>query len=115
MQELLGDLQTRAEYVIIDTPPVLAVTDSALLAGSVRGVLLVIRANVTRLEAARRALEQLSTVQARVVGVVMNAVKAGSDDTHSYHYYYSSSTERRPRSWGARMRASLLSVLPRRG
>lgn len=115
MQDLLALLQTQAEYVIIDTPPVLAVTDSALLAGSVRGVMLVVRAGVTRLEAARRAVSQLSSVQARIVGTILNGVKADGDGYYYYHYYYGQSGERRQRSWGARMRAFLLSVLPRRG
>lgn len=115
MQDLLLHLQSYAEYVIIDTPPVLAVTDSALLAGSVRGVLLVLRAGVTRLEAARRAIAQLTSVQARMVGTVLNGVKADGDGYYYYHYYYGQNGERRQRSWGARMRSFLLSVLPRRG
>ncbi len=115
MQDLLAHLQTQAEYVIIDTPPVLAVTDSALLAGSVRGVLLVVRAGVTRLEAARRAISQLSSVQARIVGTVLNGVKVDGDGYYYYQSYYGQSGDRRPQSLGARMRAFLFSVLPRRG
>jgi capsular exopolysaccharide synthesis family protein len=115
MQDLLAQLHTHAEYVIIDTPPILAVTDSALLAGSVGGVLLVLRAGVTRLEAARRAIAQLTSVQARMIGTVLNGVKADGDGYYYYHQYYGQSGERRQNSWGSRMRAFLLSVLPRRG
>jgi capsular exopolysaccharide synthesis family protein len=115
MQELLAHLQNEAEYVIIDTPPVLAVTDSALLAGSVRGVLLVLRAGSTRLEAARRAITQLSSVQAKIVGTVLNGVKADGEGYYYYYSYYGQKNDTRKGSLGSRMRAFLLSVLPRRG
>ncbi len=113
MQEVLAQLQTEAEYIIIDTPPVLAVTDSSLLASSVKGVVLVFRANLTRLEGARRAIAQLSSVQARLVGTVLNGVKQEGDNYY-YYYYYGNQQERKARTFGARMRALFLSVLPRR-
>ncbi|MQL53505.1 polysaccharide biosynthesis tyrosine autokinase [Desulfofundulus thermobenzoicus] len=94
--ELLGSEKVRAlwpallerfDYVIVDSPPVLAVTDAALLAAQVNGVLLVIRAAATRVEIAREAKEQLAKAGARIIGVVLNQVKMPARDYHYYYYY----------------------------
>ena len=83
--------------MIIDSPPVLAVADSSLLASSVSGVLLVLRANTTNFEAAQSALGQLQGVQAKVLGVVLNDVRQGRD---GYYYYYGDSySSSPPSSW----------------
>jgi len=84
MQELLAELAQQVEVVLIDSPPVLSVTDAAVLAQGVDGVLLVLEAGHTRREAARQAVERLRQVGANLVGVVLNAVPTHND---SYYYY----------------------------
>jgi capsular exopolysaccharide synthesis family protein len=92
--ELLGSERTKQlwpqlleefDYVIIDSPPVLAVTDSVLLASQVHGVILVICAGMQRVDVAQEAKEQLLMANARILGVVLNKVKI---PTRDYHYYY---------------------------
>ena len=77
MGEVIGLLRARASYVLFDGPPVLAVTDAALLGSQLDGVLLVIRAGHTRREHAARAREALERVHVRIVGAVLdNAPRA---------------------------------------
>lgn len=72
MEEIISALQTRADMVLFDAPPVIAVTDAAVLGTKVDGVLLVIRAGKTRREHAQRAKELLERVNVRLVGAVLN-------------------------------------------
>ena len=72
MTEIIGLLRARASYVFFDSPPVLAVTDAALLGSQLDGVLLVIRAGHTRREHAARAREALERVNVRIVGAVLD-------------------------------------------
>ena len=85
MRELLVDLHTRAEVVVIDSPPVTALSDAAVLAMQTDGVLLVLDAGKTRRELAKRATEALGRVQARVIGVVLNRMPTRGA---GYYYYY---------------------------
>ena len=70
--EILGSLRATAEYVLLDTPPVVPVTDAAVLAPRVDGVLLVLKAGKTKREMAQRAKTLLEKVNARLLGVVLN-------------------------------------------
>lgn len=71
MEDVIGVLVEQADQVIFDTPPVVAVTDAAVLATKVDGVLLVISAGRTRREQARTAVQRLEQVNARLVGTVL--------------------------------------------
>jgi non-specific protein-tyrosine kinase len=71
MADLIAVLRERAEYVLFDAPPVVAVTDAAVLAPRVDGVLLVLKAAKTKREMAQRAKEQLEKVNAHILGVVL--------------------------------------------
>jgi capsular exopolysaccharide synthesis family protein len=72
MEEIIAALKSRADVVLFDAPPAIAVTDAAVLGTKVDGVLLVIRAGKTRREHAQRAKELLERVKVRVVGAVLN-------------------------------------------
>jgi non-specific protein-tyrosine kinase len=84
MERLLEMLKAEAEFVLFDCPPIIAVTDAAVLARRVDGVLLVVSAGKTRREHAARAKSQLEKVNANIIGVVLNNVKA---DRNLYQYY----------------------------
>jgi len=84
MTELLALLRSSAEYVLIDTPPVIAVTDAAVLAPKVDGVLIVINAGKTRRDLAIKARDILMQVNANILGVVLNNAEI---DKSSYAYY----------------------------
>jgi non-specific protein-tyrosine kinase len=76
LADVLAQLCTQADYVLCDAPPVLAVTDAALWASQVDGVLLLVNAGHTRRDHAQRAKAILEQVRARIVGaVLLNAEK----------------------------------------
>jgi capsular exopolysaccharide synthesis family protein len=89
MGQLLASLNEVADVVIYDSPPVLAVTDAAVLANRVDGVVLVIKAKQTRRDAARQAILVLHQAGANLLGGVLNQV---SKKRGGYYYqtYYSS-------------------------
>lgn len=84
MAELIEILRGEAEYVLFDTPPIIAVTDAAVLAPRVDGVLLVINAGKTRRDLAIKARDMLQQVNARILGVVLNNAAV---DKSAYQYY----------------------------
>jgi non-specific protein-tyrosine kinase len=83
MTEIIGLLKARANYVLFDSPPVLAATDAALLGSKLDGVLLVIRAGHTRRDHAARARQTLERVHVRVVGAVLS--NAPRENAGSYY------------------------------
>ena len=78
MEEVIGALAGEADQVFFDSPPVVAVTDAAVLATKVDGVLLVISAGKTRREQARIAVQRLEQINARLVGTVLTNVETGA-------------------------------------
>lgn len=83
MNEIIGLLKARASYVFFDSPPVLAVTDAALLGSKLDGALLVVRAGHTRREHAARAKEALEQVHVRIIGAVLS--NAPRQNTGNYY------------------------------
>lgn len=83
-RQLWARLQESYDYILIDSPPVLALSDAAVLAAQVDGIILVLRAGHTRFEVARQAQEQLIRANARLLGVVLNQAKS---ETIDYYYY----------------------------
>lgn len=79
MSSLLEDLAATHDAVIIDTPPLNAVTDAAIAGSKADGVVIVTRAGVTDRDAYLYALDQLNAVRARVLGTVLNGVDAKLD------------------------------------
>lgn len=78
MGRLLHDLQDYADVIVIDSPPVLPVTDAAVLSTQVEGVIVVVRAGRTQRAQAAEARRRLDSVQAPVIGSVLNGVKRTS-------------------------------------
>lgn len=85
MKHLLDDLSARFDYVLIDAPPLLPVTDAAVVSTLVDGAIVVAGAGVVHRERLARALELLDTVGARTLGVVVNRVP--TKGAESYYYY----------------------------
>jgi capsular exopolysaccharide synthesis family protein len=96
MSDVVDHLSEQFAMVILDTPPVVAVTDAAVLSSKVSGTVLVCRWGVTDRSLAMHAADLLRKVNARVVGVVLNNIdvyhRYGSYG-HYYHYYYASERE----------------------
>ncbi len=87
MRETLDLLREGFDYVLIDSPPVLPVTDGVLLATMVEGVVLVARGQQTPKDVVRKARERLDYARANILGVVLNNVNVNSGDYH-YHNRY---------------------------
>lgn len=71
MNDVIGVLKARANYLLFDSSPVLVATDAALLAAKLDGVILVVRAGSTRRDHAARARQTLERVHVRILGAVM--------------------------------------------
>jgi capsular exopolysaccharide synthesis family protein len=71
MEDLIANLKTRADIVLFDAPPVIAVTDAALLASKLDGVLLVVSAGHTRREHAQQAKALLERIHVHIIGTVL--------------------------------------------
>jgi capsular exopolysaccharide synthesis family protein len=88
---VLVDLKAQYDFVIVDTPPVLAVSDPMAVASRVDGIILVIRMTNRARPAAERAREQLGAIGANVLGVIVNGTGPsgpGSDAGYKYGYAY---------------------------
>ncbi len=88
MRDLLNQLEPNFDHIVIDTPPVLSVTDAALLSALADSTVLVIRAGATSRAALRRAHDVLTHVDARIMGVILNAADFTEPDRYSYGSRY---------------------------
>ena len=84
MEEIIAKLKDQADIVLFDAPPGTVVTDAAVLASKVDGVLLVFSAGRTKRDHAQKAKALMEKVNARLVGVVLNNVRADSN-VQSYY------------------------------
>jgi exopolysaccharide transport family protein len=85
MRDVLNQLRDQYDHIVVDTPPSLSVTDAVVLSPRADAIVLVIRSGQTSKQALRRARDILAQVNAKVVGVLLNAVDLSSPD---YYYYY---------------------------
>lgn len=86
-QKLLRELDGRYDRVVLDSPPIGVVTDAAILAQSVDGTLMVAKASKTTKEAVRRSRRQLLSVNANIIGLVLNDIDL-EHGGYGYSYYY---------------------------
>jgi capsular exopolysaccharide synthesis family protein len=89
-REILRKLRERYDQIIVDTPPIGAVTDAAVIATMVDGVILVVHAGKTRRQIVSRGIEQLRYINAPIIGVILNNLHLGRGRYYPgyYHYYY---------------------------
>jgi len=87
MRELLEDLEQVFDTVIIDAPPLLPVTDAAVLSQHVGGVILVVGSQKLRQQELEKSLSALDMVGSDVLGIVLNRLPAKGPDAYSYSYY----------------------------
>lgn len=89
MSDLLAILRERFDLLIIDTPPLLSVSDSAVLSQSSDGVILVVRHGRTRRDELRAAMETLQSANARLIGTILTRVPAPKPRTPKKRERYS--------------------------
>jgi polysaccharide biosynthesis transport protein len=85
MRDVLEELRGQYDHIVVDTPPTLSVTDAVVLSPRADAIVLVIRSGQTTKHALRRSRDILMQVNAKVSGVLLNAVDLSSPD---YYYYY---------------------------
>src|SRR6202044_595676 len=85
MKEVLDEFRAQYDHIVVDTPPTLSVTDAVVLSPRADAIVLVIRSGQTTKQALRRSRDILMQVNAKVSGVLLNAVDLSSPD---YYYYY---------------------------
>jgi protein-tyrosine kinase len=87
MRQLVDALRSHYDWVLIDTPPVLAMADTAVLCPLVEGVILIVASEASRRPAVQRAIDQIVGIGGKVIGVVLNRVNL---ERNSYYYgqYY---------------------------
>lgn len=84
MEELLNEAKEIYDIIILDTPPVLAVSDAQILSNRVDASVLVVSSGRTEQEAAKKAKDVLNAGKGKLIGVVLNGVKKAENQ----HYYY---------------------------
>lgn len=92
MKDLLIGCRENYDYILIDTPPIGSVSDSAVVAGYCDGVILVIEAGKNNYDFVRRAIEQMEQINCTIMGCVLNKIGRNTDQYYGkyYGYYYDS-------------------------
>ena len=101
MKNFLKELKNSFDYIIIDSPPVIAVTDALILSTMVDGCLMVVSSGEEDRAEAEKAKELLLNVNANILGAVLNKIDLKSKKGYGYYYYYGSDghKERRKNKW----------------
>lgn len=86
MERTIRDLESRFDYVLIDGPPLLPVTDSAILSTIVGGVIVLVGAGVVTKEQLKRGLASLEAVNGNVLGLVLNRLLRQGGEAYTYRY-----------------------------
>lgn len=96
-RNLLSELRERFDYVIIDSAPILAVTDGAILAADADGVLMVVRSGETKRDQLAHAIGILNDVGATLLGAVLTMMPRGGGGSNYYYYYYGGYGDSKPK------------------
>lgn len=93
MVSFLREMEKQYDLVVVDSPPLLPVTDAQILSTKVDGTVLVVAASQTTKDAALKAKDLLNKVDANILGVVVSKIdeRAGYNYTNQYYYYYGES------------------------
>lgn len=96
MSQLLKELEQAFDVVIIDAPPLLPVTDAAVLSQHVGGVVVIVGAQKAREQDLDKALKALDMVNANLLGVVVNRLPSKGPDAYAYSYYRHENDQHQP-------------------
>lgn len=88
MQDFLDEIQKRYDRVILDCPPVSAVSDPLVISAKSDGVVFVTKFNKIRREHARRSVQRIQDAGIQILGVVINDIDFEGKDSYYYSYYY---------------------------
>jgi capsular exopolysaccharide synthesis family protein len=88
MQELLKEAEAEYDYVFLDMPPILVVTDAAVLGSQTDGVILVVGSGDISPDEGRQAKALLEKAHVNILGVILNKVPQKRQGNYYYYYYY---------------------------
>jgi capsular exopolysaccharide synthesis family protein len=88
LRQVLADMRSTFDVIVVDTPPVLVVSDPLIIAAHVDGMVVVTNAGKTRLDALKRAAQTLQRGSIRIIGVVINQQTKKSRDGYYYTDYH---------------------------
>ncbi|HKL09924.1 MAG TPA: CpsD/CapB family tyrosine-protein kinase [Clostridia bacterium] len=99
MKDFLDEAGEMFDYILIDSPPVLAVTDASILSTKIDGTILVIESGKTEIDHAMESKKQLEKVGANIIGAILNKVKVIGKSKYGYYssYYEETNTENKRR------------------
>lgn len=97
MKRLIEEVSEQFDVILIDTPPIVAVTDAAILAQEVDGVILVLASGEVNKDFAQRAKELLDKVGAKILGAVLNKADMKTSEYYYYYYYHGSDDPKKKR------------------
>ncbi|MFG1930079.1 polysaccharide biosynthesis tyrosine autokinase [Mycobacterium sp. NPDC048908] len=86
-QKILGELRSNFDYVIVDSSPLLPVTDAAVLAAATDGALVIARFGKTKREQLAHAVKNLRNVEARILGAILTMTPTRGNASYDYGYY----------------------------
>ncbi|MGK0465524.1 CpsD/CapB family tyrosine-protein kinase, partial [Clostridium sp.] len=97
MKTFINEMEGRYDYVILDTPPIIAFTDALTLVSEKIGVILVISSEESKIDTCKKSKQLLSNINATIIGTVLNKVDKRSFIGYGYEYY-STGKEKRGKS-----------------
>ncbi len=104
MQQFLEQVRQEYDHILLDSPPVAVVTDAAILATKVDGVILVVQSGRVDRKLLQRTRDLLAQVKANVLGVILNGITPDHEEYYS-QYYYSYYADGEPQKGSRRSRA----------
>lgn len=96
-KNFIDEMREKFDYIIIDTPPVIAVTDAQILSTEADGCILVVSSGEAQREAVQKSRELLENVNAKILGVVLNKMDLKSRGSYGYYYYYGEEDKKKRR------------------
>lgn len=94
MKSVVEQMKEDYDYILFDTPPILPVTDAAVMSSYIDGAVLVITSGEIKRDVAKKAKDALVAVNANILGVVMNKVTVEDRKSYQSYYYYQSSDDK---------------------
>ncbi len=88
MELFLNEAKKNFDYIILDTPPVVSVTDAQALSTIADGVILVVASGQAQIPEVHKAIKLLQYVKANIIGIVANKIKSSRRGYKYYQYYY---------------------------
>lgn len=94
LKDFIHELKNKFDFVIIDTPPVMSVSDTLIVSKIVDASLIVTRFGKTTYEMMSHGLKSMADIESKVIGTVINAVDEKKSGYHYYYHYYSSDNQK---------------------